>query len=89
MLVDETCVHVEVLDLHFYQVGFVAPVERLDVALHGGHKLLPLEVLLLVDGPPLGVHVVAGLSEEGGVVHHLLRDATNVDTGTAKTPLVA
>lgn len=89
MLVNKRGIHVEVLNFHFYEVSLVAPVKRLNVALSRSYELLPLELLLHVDIPSLGIHVIAGFGEKRGVMHHLLGDAANIDTGAAQAPLRA
>ena len=49
----------------------------------------PVSSLLLIDVPALYGHVCASLCQDSRVVHHFLRDATNVYTCSSESPLCA
>jgi len=86
VLVYERCISVEVLNLKFYDVGLVTPVERLHVFLDILNHCGPLRLLIVIDRPTLGFHVTSGLGEEGCVVHHLFWDTADVDASAANSP---
>jgi hypothetical protein len=82
VFVDEGSVGIVIFDHRHTQLSLVSHVESLNVFLNFPDHLGPGVFLLLVNFPSLEVLISTCFSEESSVMHHLLGDATHIDTSS-------
>ena len=86
VFVDKWSILIEVLDFVLVQIHNEPKVKALNVHLNVADHRCPVGPLLLIYVPSLEGHVFSSLSQDCRIVHHLLRDATNIYTGTSEAP---